>query len=322
MFKEMQEDIISIAPLQLPLTTSDVLREFMRFPDIDVLPVKSAKNENGKSLAAIYFKECLPLLLGCSNGKACKEMIPGSMLRELRCFDVGLKDKELFESLKSAIENETAVAIAEGSIYRGMVSLKSLVNYIHKHEIKEAIMTNPLTGMPGNYSIQKEFRVRSGKGPFVACYVDLNDFKAFNDKYGWSDGDKVLKYTGALLDKACIGGHFAGHVGGDDFILFLADKQAETIMTKIATAFDAGVKSFYNDKDRNQGFMICPDRYGKMTEFPIMSLSLAACGVKNKCEYDVVSCSLAALKKQAKEKSKKERRSCYVVDRRVPDGSV
>jgi diguanylate cyclase (GGDEF)-like protein len=317
MSRDIYQDIVKVDPLSLPLTASDALEEFLRHPDIDVLPVKKEK-----SLFSIYFKDCLPLLLGCSNGKNCKERVPDNLVKELCTFDAGLKDHDEFiASLKNAMECETSVAVSSGKVYMGMISVKKLVSYVHEHEIKEAIMVNPLTKMPGRYSIDKEFRLRSNAGPFVACYCDLDNFKAYNDKYGPGAGDQVLQYTGALLGKACAG-HFAGHIGGDDFVLFLAEKDAESLLGKITKSFDTGVRSFYKESDRNRGYIVSTDRQRNLVEFPLMTMSIAVCSVKNKCEYDHVINGLAPIKKQAKEKSKTEGRSTYVYDRRVPVGTT
>jgi len=138
---------------------------------------------------------------------------------------------------------------------------------------------NPLTRLPGNISISNEIsRQIENKKPFAVCYTDLNNFKAYNDKYGVEYGDKVIKKTGDILIGAVrtLGNpvDFIGHVGGDDFVIVTTPDVAEKICLKIIDDFDAAAPSFYKKTDRENGFIVAKDRQGIERKMPIMTISI------------------------------------------------
>ena len=139
---------------------------------------------------------------------------------------------------------------------------------------------NPLTKLPGNVSIQRELERRIGaKQPFVACYVDLNRFKAFNDHYGFKRGDEVILRTGAVLLEASRSHgspeDFIGHIGGDDFLLITMVERGEPLCEAIVRSFDAMAQSLYDEADRQRGYLLHKDRKGHEVKIPILSVSVA-----------------------------------------------
>src|SRR5690242_16102065 len=109
---------------------------------------------------------------------------------------------------------------------------------------------NPLTGLPGNTAIAGEMASRLGHGtPFACLYVDVDNFKPYNDTYGFAAGDKVIEAAGAAvlatLEDCPSPGNFIGHIGGDDFIVLTSPDLAERMASEIANRFDAAIKSFY-----------------------------------------------------------------------------
>lgn len=142
---------------------------------------------------------------------------------------------------------------------------------------KQKMDSNPLTRLPGNPSIQA--RVESeiaSKRPFAVLYCDLNNFKAYNDKYGFAAGDRVLTavaniiVTAAGQDKTA----FVGHIGGDDFIVVCAFDKAQAIAQSIITQLDAAAPAFYNEADRAQGFMESVNRKGEKERFKFLSVGI------------------------------------------------
>jgi PleD family two-component response regulator len=143
------------------------------------------------------------------------------------------------------------------------------------------LQANPLTGLPGNSQIEQVLRanIRSAC-PFAVCYADLNSFKAFNDVYGFTAGDKVLLFTAEVLTAAVaeLGDadqDFVGHVGGDDFVVVTSPDRVEAICKRITEMFDAGAAGFYNDRDASRGGIVTVDRQGRETFVPIVAISLA-----------------------------------------------
>ncbi|MEX0592253.1 MAG: response regulator [Nitriliruptoraceae bacterium] len=137
---------------------------------------------------------------------------------------------------------------------------------------------NPLTGLPGNEGILEELqRGLALSRPTALLYVDLDNFKAYNDHYGFLRGDEVLKAVARLLldiraeseDEV-----FVGHVGGDDFVLIGPPKRAESIAATVCTRFDALAPSLYDDADQEQGGIVITDRRGVPQRFGFMALSI------------------------------------------------
>jgi len=184
---------------------------------------------------------------------------------------------------------------------------------------RQVLDTNPLSKLPGNPSIQArvEREIQRGK-EFAVLYLDLNNFKAYNDTYGFEAGDRVLKATANLLVKLTIQNEnsedFIGHIGGDDFIVVTDYERAEDLARRIASAFDEIAPSFYSKEDRDRGHIVSTDRQGNIKKFPFLSISIGI--VQNKTRplhsFAQVSNIGTELKKGAKAADK----SHYIVDRR------
>ncbi len=186
---------------------------------------------------------------------------------------------------------------------------------------KQGLDANPLTRLPGNVSIQARISKDLASGnPLAVLYLDLNNFKAYNDAYGYGKGDEVLKATGKLVmetSKALGNGReFVGHIGGDDFILVTHPERMEEMAKQIAARFDELAPSFYSDEDRARGKIVAKDRKGQEVEFPLLSIAIGVChnNLKPLTSFAQVSQIGAELKKFAK--AKEQALSSYVLDRR------
>ncbi len=138
---------------------------------------------------------------------------------------------------------------------------------------------NPLTKLPGNVSIIEEIQARLDSGkPFAVCYADLDNFKAFNDKYGFERGDEALKMTARLLLIAMretgTPGDFLGHIGGDDFVLITQPSAVEPLCQKIVTELARTAASLYDEEDLRRGTIEATDRDGKLRHFPMLTISI------------------------------------------------
>ncbi len=124
---------------------------------------------------------------------------------------------------------------------------------------------NPLTRLPGNIAIVKMLKSRIGAGkPYAVGYADLNNFKAYNDKYGFSNGDKVIRFAAQVIvssvAKLSPQDNFVGHVGGDDFIFVVGYEKANEICQMITETFDREVPKFYSEEDKQKGYIVVEDR--------------------------------------------------------------
>jgi len=178
---------------------------------------------------------------------------------------------------------------------------------------------NPLTHLPGNASIQNRVqRALKDEKPLAVLYLDLNQFKAYNDAYGYDAGNRVIRETGDLLirlKKSMEEMEFVGHIGGDDFIVLTSPANMEAVAARITAEFDALAPSFYSPEDRARGVIIAADRRGQVREFPIITVAIGIChnGFRRLESFAQISQIGTELKRHAKEKGG----SVYVVDRRA-----
>jgi diguanylate cyclase (GGDEF)-like protein len=138
--------------------------------------------------------------------------------------------------------------------------------------------SNPLTKLPGNAIINRIIMARLAQ-PLAILYADLDNFKAYNDKYGFNMGDKIICYAAQTLAFAVKTtgnpSDFLGHVGGDDFVMVSTPDKAEALAQTICTEFDKGIPPFYSSEDQERKKIIAFDRQGTQCEFPLVSLSIA-----------------------------------------------
>jgi diguanylate cyclase (GGDEF)-like protein len=188
---------------------------------------------------------------------------------------------------------------------------------------RQGLDANPLTRLPGNLAIESRInRALAENRPLAVLYVDLNQFKAYNDAYGYDAGDRVLQALArVLVDQVRPGGptDFIGHIGGDDFIALSTPDRMEEAARRICAAFDAEVPSFYSAADRARGAISASDRQGAPREFPLLSVAIGICHNKERPLQSFAH--IAALGAELKKAAKSRDGSAYVVDRRREDAS-
>jgi diguanylate cyclase (GGDEF)-like protein len=183
---------------------------------------------------------------------------------------------------------------------------------------------NPLTGLPGNERILSELSVRLAEAqPFALLYVDLDQFKPFNDHYGFLRGDEAIRAVADLLRQVArdIGDSetFVGHVGGDDFVVILAPEQAEGIAADICRRFDALAPTLYDPADRMAGSIEVPDRRGIPQRYPLLSLSIGIATTERRDFAHQGEVVTVATEMKRYAKSHGGGRSTYAFDRRGDD---
>ncbi len=187
------------------------------------------------------------------------------------------------------------------------------------HRSTRALDANPLTKLPGNTTIIHYIQeLIDNKTDFALAYLDLDNFKAFNDKYGFSRGDEVLNMTARIIVNTIRSfvaeNGFIGHIGGDDFVFILSAEQIEPACQSIIKNFDSIVPLFFDAEDRDRGYITSVDRQGNQNTFPLMSVSIAVVfNIGGSLEhYGQASQTAMNIKKKAKQDTK----SNYVLDKR------
>jgi diguanylate cyclase (GGDEF)-like protein len=181
---------------------------------------------------------------------------------------------------------------------------------------------SPLTRLPGNIAIERALtrRVDTGES-FALCYADLDNFKAYNDRYGYIKASEIIQLTGKIIFEA-IKEHgdsdsFVGHVGGDDFVMIVSPDQSATVCDAVIKGFDEMILAHYSPEDLDRGAIDGVDRYGVPRIFPIMTISIAVL-VCDKGEYDS-AIEIAKAAAEIKDHVKEFPGSNYLVNRRNSD---
>lgn len=178
---------------------------------------------------------------------------------------------------------------------------------------------NPLTGLPGNVSIERKIREALERDkPSAIIYVDLDNFKAYNDLYGFAKGDEMIKNLSKILVNTIntfSEEEFVGHVGGDDFVVIVPLEKAEEVAKVIIKRFDSLIPKFVSQRDFKRGYFVSKDRKGNRCTFPLPSISLAIVPVQ-KGKFNHIG-EIAERASQIKHIVKAKPGSSYFIDRRA-----
>lgn len=164
----------------------------------------------------------------------------------------------------------------EHSVY-GVVSIKELLLKVADIQAKTASYLNPLTFLPGNYTIDEKLdQLFRHQEKFTVMYIDLDRFKPYNDYYGFKKGDEVLQSTATIL-KECFNpaDSFIGHIGGDDFIVLLNHVDYESQCQNVIRRFDKEIRRFYSNVHLEQQSVYGENRSGEMEAIPLVAISIA-----------------------------------------------
>ncbi|MBI5741036.1 MAG: diguanylate cyclase [Nitrospirae bacterium] len=175
---------------------------------------------------------------------------------------------------------------------------------------------SPLTYLPGGLAVEKEIRKRLEEGSRSAfCFADLDNFKAYNDRYGYTKGSEMIKASARLIEEIVKGPeNFVGHIGGDDFVFIVATDLYRKTCDKVIARFDEMVRSFYDPDDIARGYITSKTRTGQESRFPVMTISIAVVINRPGRIRDPIQVGEIASELKAYAKSKP--RSICVADRR------
>ncbi len=181
---------------------------------------------------------------------------------------------------------------------------------------------SPLTGLPGNSQIETEMKRRLyNNEDFAVIYADLDNFKAYNDVYGFANGDEVIKFTGKVLaenahkDEAENEKNFVGHIGGDDFIAIVGKRDSYDVATEIIKQFDKEVLQFFTKEDIDKGYLEVSNRRGIIELFPLTTISLGIVEVSSKRFSNILE--IGEVGAQVNHKAKGIQGSSVVINRRL-----
>lgn len=167
-----------------------------------------------------------------------------------------------------------AIIVSDNGKYVGIVTVKNLLEASISIQVERAMDTNPLTHLPGNTQIEQMISNRLFlKDKLSIMYLDLDNFKAYNDAYGFENGDIMIKSVAKCIEKNCRLGEFVGHVGGDDFVVISGNYNLENVFHEIIADFHLCLKELYSENDYINGYIHSQNRKGEPEKFPLASLS-------------------------------------------------
>lgn len=222
------------------------------------------------------------------------------------------KEKEhRLNILKKSVEYYIRKPVDEEYLYHTIKNLGRLLS------INRTI--SPLTGLPGNVQIHAELKKRlTKKEEFAVLYIDLDNFKAYNDIYGFLKGDQIIQFTADVILSGVhtffTEGTFVGHIGGDDFIAIVPYENIEDICQTMIATFDKGVKRFFTEEDQEKGFIEVENRKGIIEQFPLTSVSIGVVVAEKGRFANILE--IGEVSTQVKHMAKSVQGSSYSIDRR------
>ena len=231
-------------------------------------------------------------------------------LKPALCVEVSWGIDKILEMYNLNSKDALGIFITQGNKYRGFINLNSLLTLSYKRNIEIATNQNPLTKLPGNNQIERFIEKtlkRNQKTVTHIIYFDFNDFKPFNDIYGFRQGDRAILIFSELLQKRYPKDSFIAHIGGDDFFVGLKNYKFEEVFeltNKVQIEFKNSVENLYSKKDKEKGLLIARDRFNIERSFNLLSVSSAIIEINSKSNISNFDNTLNVLKKASKGSSK------------------
>jgi GGDEF domain-containing protein len=217
------------------------------------------------------------------------------------------------------------IVVKDHDKYFGTVSVKKLLEALTLRSLMLARDENPLTCLPGNWAIKRYIDEKISKNEkFDVIYIDLNNFKPFNDYYGFAKGDEVIVSLGEILKRIRKKyGCFVGHIGGDDFVVVCKPELSYKVSSEILEEFEK-LLPYFHGEDYQKGFYISNNRKGEVQTFPLISISLAITGTSTRRidSYAHLASIASEVKSMAKQVAKTTGKSAIFKDRRMDASSV
>ncbi|KVG81278.1 diguanylate cyclase [Burkholderia ubonensis] len=272
--------LVAAPALPRDVTSNDVLALFNRMPELHAV----ALVEHERPVALVNRRSfmdrfALPYHREVFGRKPCLQFANDAPLM--------IENATTVEQLALLLANNDQRYLADGFVitehgrYVGLGTGESLVRAVTEMRIEAARYANPLTFLPGNIPISAHIdRLLARDAGFHACYVDLNQFKPFNDQYGYWQGDEVLKYAATVLAGICDPQRdFLGHVGGDDFLVLFQSDDWHARAAAAIGRFNDGAQRFYTLVDQRAGGLHGEDRHGNPAFFGFVTMAIGAVGV-------------------------------------------
>ena len=307
----ISEQITYVNPVFTDYDVTALFDKFRREDDAPFFPILNRHEEPLGIIRENAFKDYIfskfgrQLLENPAFGKDITRFIT-----KIPIADIHSSVEKLIETYTQHNNNEGLIMVDDMK-YMGILSTKAMLNLINEKNLTLARNQNPLTKLPGNTMIHEYFseKLCDCEETCHLIYFDFDNFKSYNDQYGFRNGDRVILMFADLLKAMGLSENkFVGHVGGDDFFMGIkgaAGSEVKAEMSNLSITFKKNAESFYNKEAIRNGYIVAKDREGTIRKIPLMEISIAILelpkGVERSCSIEEAGNMIASLKKEAKE---------------------
>ncbi len=310
----IQTNILTIEPLTQDNSMDEVINYFHLNKHIENIPILDKHNvpigilQEKQLKNYIYSPYGRSILLNKQNNKSKLK----SLLTPCPCTDVNNGISNIIELYSNSPES-VGVIVTKKAEYYGFLTSRAIIEIIHDKNILFAREQNPLTKLPGNMMIEEYVnKAVSQSGNYILCYFDLDNFKAFNDVYGFRNGDRVIQLFADIMKKNLENEFFKAHIGGDDFFCAVKNDNASSQTEKLEYIFNIikkftnDVKEFYSKEDKINGYITSKDRECKQKNFELLTVSASIVLIEENSKHKslkTIHSILSLQKKVAKQES-------------------
>ncbi len=282
--------------------TKNVVDYLYKHPNVHSMPVL-----RGREPVGMVLRDLLLELFSTPYGRALNEqkLISETMVTNQVIVDANTPLSDVATMVTSEHDDKMQwhFIVTDQNNYIGIASVRDLLRQLTKQQIQHARYANPLTLLPGNVPIYRHVdELLASKTPFRFAYFDLNNFKPYNDIYGYAKGDQVIKLVAATIQRHCTKYDFIGHIGGDDFVAVFQNEQWLKRCEAIIKDFDQHIKNFYEQEHLDVGGIYSQSRDGQRKFYALLGLAIGVVEPNSlQCTNHHEVAEVAALaKKQAK----------------------
>jgi len=309
----IKSNLAKIEPLEVNTSMSDVLEYFKKNQTTSTIPVINSYKEPVGILHVDEVKNFLYSPYGRSilENNSSKKSKLKNIMSTCGTTDINSSTSTIVELFSNDPDSD-GIIITKNSKYYGFLSARSIINIMNQQNLLHAIEQNPLTKLPGNSLIERYIdEAINSQDTYLMCYFDLDNFKAFNDVYGFRNGDRVIQLFADILRKNLDSTFFKAHIGGDDFFVGVKPSDEKKCsnyylnscgndekhcsgksgcskishIQNVINKFINDVKEFYTPDDKEKGYIISKDREGNEKKFNLLSVSASVVEINQNSKH-------------------------------------
>ncbi|WP_372998497.1 GGDEF domain-containing protein [Sulfurimonas sp.] len=293
---EIRTYIKKIPTLYIKTKMATVIEYFKKHQESTIIPIVNSHYEPVGILQDDQIKDFLYSPYGRSlllNDDSKKSKLK-NLINPCAIADINSEISTIIELFSNNPES-IGIIITKDSEYYGFLSARAIITIMNEQNLLFAREQNPLTKLPGNTMIEKYvWDASKSKETYLLCYFDLDNFKAFNDVYGFRNGDRVIQLFADILRKNLPQEFFKAHIGGDDFFVGIKSTHDDneiyiTDVKNIVKKFTDDVIEFYSQDDKARGYILSKDREGNKKEFPLLTVSASVLLIHKRSEKRCVT---------------------------------